>query len=418
MIPTRNVQRTFELEERNILNNSNYNTYSSSINQYAPSRDLVYNNSAVHDKYIHTYKISSDTTPRNNYTTFQNQLSDSIGTYNQHPVARYVNDKIPFYTGMISNDKPLVDLANAQEKYIHTCDLGTLDIVKTSKNAMDKFIDDYTVQTTYPDKDEVGTMRKRELNNTFIDRLMYKYSNIQNEIEDRKRSNAGYINENNPTIVYRNNGTTKERFKEPLSLKSETFKEPFARKSNNVETNVIDDSYLLALESKIIAVLHYLKSDPHFSFWKRNWELMEKGLKRDGFTFKRLEESDADIAYVINKGEQKRFRIRSDNYKYIPLNVSQYVLYHECAHLANPKYGHGKEFCELLSLICLAAFQCNQINIEKLTPNLYTTRNQPIVCRGDMKSEILSGIEHVLEHNHDESSVKYFKSLAKIIESK
>lgn len=386
------------LPTRNLLNAGNYNIYSSSINQPSKTRDLVYNSSANHDRYIHTHKIFPDTTPRLNYAPFRKQLQDSIGTYSQHPTARYVDASIPFYSGLFYTDTPLNEITAKKNAEIEA--KLNLDRTKTTRENAKKFNDTYTTQTTI--KVEVPTLpQQRQMNASFIDNMMFKYSNLKNEMK-----NTTYGDGNGPSDVYRNIGTTVSAV------------ETFTPGKKEAETTVIDESYLHALEAKIIGVLHYLKSDRHFDHWSRNWDLMEKCLKKDGFKFNRLEESDVDIAYVVNKGEHKRFRIRADNYKYIPLNVSQYVLYHECAHLANPIYGHGKEFCELLSLICLAAFQCGQINIEKLSKSLYMTHNQPIVCQGDMKSEIIRGIDAVLKYNSDEESVDYYESLRRFIMAK
>ena len=161
----------------------------------------------------------------------------------------------------------------------------------------------------------------------------------------------------------------------------------------------MDEVYLRALEAKIVGIVHYLKTNPTYSPWKDCWDRMEKNIRKNGFNFQRLDESDQDIAFVIDKGVKKSFRIRGEDRRYIPLNIEQYVLYHEMAHLANDEFGHGAKFCMLLSIICLAGYECGYIDLKRISKTVYMTNSQPILCQADMKREISDGIGHIIKKN-------------------
>ena len=118
------------------------------------------------------------------------------------------------------------------------------------------------------------------------------------------------------------------------------------------------------------------------------------------YSFSRLPENDQDIAYTIDKGKETKFRIRGNNNRYVPLNIYQYVLLHEAAHCANfNNWGHGPEFQDLLSILSLAAFELGFIRIRSIDTSLYKKNGQPILCRGDIKNEILHGIDLVKKNN-------------------
>ena len=170
------------------------------------------------------------------------------------------------------------------------------------------------------------------------------------------------------------------------------------RRENSDDT-YIDQVYIQALEARAKAVCDYVRTNKTYAPWKKAWAKMNKSLSHAGFMFSRLKDTDADIAYTINKGEVTRFRIRGKNYSYIPINISQYVLYHEMAHAANDKFGHGREFCEKLSILCLAAYELGFINLKNIKKEIYLTNEQPILCQSDMKGEIRRGIELVIEAN-------------------
>ena len=106
-----------------------------------------------------------------------------------------------------------------------------------------------------------------------------------------------------------------------------------------------DYMYLQALKIRASAVCKFLNDHASYKKWSSNWKLLEKNLKRNGLLFERLDDTDADIAYVINKGDKVKFRIR-DEKRYVPLNIYQYVLYHEMAHMSTTELQHTPKFHE------------------------------------------------------------------------
>ena len=191
--------------------------------------------------------------------------------------------------------------------------------------------------------------------------------------------------------------------------------ERYAERFTSRDTT-LDRVYLNALRARLVGIMDFIDQSPAYSYWNRNWEEMRKNLSRSGsITFDRLEGSDADVAYVISKGDTKRIKIRSEDFKYIPINISQYVLLHECAHLANFEYGHGSKFRELLSLLCLAAFECNHIRMDTIPDNMFEVDGTSVISKTDMKNEILDGIEAIL--NNTTADTRYYNTLREVVKS-
>ncbi len=176
------------------------------------------------------------------------------------------------------------------------------------------------------------------------------------------------------------------------------------------ESEIMDEAdymYLEALKTRANAVCSYLQNNKSYRAWEHNWKLLERNL-RNGTLFQRLDDSDADIAYVVNKGEEVKFRIR-DKKRYIPINVYQYVLYHEMAHMSTEEKQHTPFFCKLLNIISLAGFECGFIDIQKLSYNYFKTNGAPILCKASMKEEITEGAEWLKEVNPQ--SQKYYNGI-------
>ena len=178
------------------------------------------------------------------------------------------------------------------------------------------------------------------------------------------------------------------------SRTTEHFTEAFI---NPIERET-DYMYLEALKIRALAVCSFLNDHVSYKVWKPNWRLLEKNLKRNKFLFERLDASDADIAYVINKGDEVKFRIR-DNKHYVPLNIYQYVLYHEMAHMSTTELQHTPKFHELLNLISLAGFELGFIDLSRTTSEFYLTNGQPISCRMSMVDEISKGCDLLKKAN-------------------
>ena len=173
-----------------------------------------------------------------------------------------------------------------------------------------------------------------------------------------------------------------------------------------------DYMYLQALKIRASAVCDFLNNHASYRNWTSNWKLLEKNLKRNGLLFERLDDTDADIAYVINKGDEVKFRIR-DEKRYVPLNIYQYVLYHEMAHMSTTELQHTPKFHELLNIISLAGFELGFIDLTRTTKEFYTTNGQPILCRASMKEEISYGCDWLKKANP--KSALYYESIKKAV---
>lgn len=173
-----------------------------------------------------------------------------------------------------------------------------------------------------------------------------------------------------------------------------------------------DYMYLQALKIRASAVCDFLNNHASYRNWASNWKLLEKNLKRNGLLFERLDDTDADIAYVINKGDEVKFRIR-DEKRYVPLNIYQYVLYHEMAHMSTTELQHTPKFHELLNIISLAGFELGFIDLTRTTKEFYTTNGQPVLCRASMKEEISYGCDWLKKANP--KSALYYESIKKAV---
>ena len=218
----------------------------------------------------------------------------------------------------------------------------------------------------------------------------------------RSRVPAGY-NFANPQVV--NSKSEKEGFlgikkqTEPADDSPESFENPIATEADN--------TYINALKVRANAICEYLRSNKAYKKWSHNWDLLKSNLN-SGKLFQRLGNSDADIAYVVNKGEEIKFRFR-DIKRYAPINIYQYVLYHEMAHMSTEELQHTEFFMKLLNIISLAAFECGFIDLQRMPSSLYTTNGAPILNRSSMKSEIQEGTKWLTEANPD--SAAYYKGI-------
>ena len=195
--------------------------------------------------------------------------------------------------------------------------------------------------------------------------------------------------------------------KTPKSLHNrERFENPIEKEA--------DYMYMEVLKTRAMAVCNYLKSNKMYKNWSSNWKLLQKNLNRNGLLFERLDDTDADIAYVINKGDEVKFRIR-DVSKYVPINIYQYVLYHEMAHMSTTELQHTAKFHELLNIITLAGFELGFIDLRRTNRDFYYTNDQPIVSKDGMKDEIISGCMFLKEANPD--NALYYDSIIKHVNS-
>jgi len=176
----------------------------------------------------------------------------------------------------------------------------------------------------------------------------------------------------------------------------------------------IDYNYMTILQSRALCICNYLKNNKFYKNYINNWKLLEKNLYKSGYLFERLDDSDSDVAYVINKGEEIKFRVR-DSKRYVPINIYQYVLYHEMAHMSTNELQHTQTFYKLMSIIVFAAFENGFINFDNIPNSDYVSDGQPILSKKDIKNEIIEGAK--LLFNTPEN-ISYLQEIMKYLNKK
>ncbi len=212
-------------------------------------------------------------------------------------------------------------------------------------------------------------------------KLVFGNQNMSNDIDTYK----DYIN-------YKKfvNAMKQEDSKETFDASNQYDPRNLPEFDNTFEFEEISSQYLNALKTRAMAVCFYLRNNNNYKHWAENWKFLQQNLDKSKLLFEKLKQSDLDIAYVVNKGDEINFRIR-DTKRYVPLNVYQYVLYHEMAHMSTHELQHTPKFKQLLSIISLAAFELGFIDLPRIPCAYYTTNGQPILCRGSLIEEISEG---------------------------
>ena len=156
-----------------------------------------------------------------------------------------------------------------------------------------------------------------------------------------------------------------------------TLKETFGDSDSDSEEirPLIKDDYCQILKTRAKAVTEYLLNNAKFAPWKEHWKFLSDNLfKKNKLNFKLLKESDSDIAYVMNKGSEVNFRIK-DKDRFVPINIYQYVLYHEMAHMSTKELQHTPEFHRMLNLISLAGYELGFIDLRRIPHKAYYKTN-------------------------------------------
>lgn len=174
-------------------------------------------------------------------------------------------------------------------------------------------------------------------------------------------------------------------------------------KGDNPAIEIADETYIRTLEARARCMCHYLLHDRKYAPWTENWNFLRENLCR-GKDFSQLRVDDGDIAFVIDKGNQKNFRIRGTD-GYVPLNVYQYVLYHEMSHMSTHELQHTPGFYKLLNILCAAAFEQGFIDLRRYTEDYYKTNNQPIASKDTMIDEIIMGFKYIKEANQNDDDI-------------
>jgi hypothetical protein len=203
-------------------------------------------------------------------------------------------------------------------------------------------------------------------------------------------------------IIRERNPALRERFTPSIENEiNESFNSPLMPD--------MDRKYLNILQSYAIHLITFLNAEDDYSKWKSNWKLLDSNMKKNKLTFKQLQESDADVAYVIDKGESVNFKVR-DNKRYAPVKFYQYVLYHEMAHMATEEIGHTTTFHKLLNLICLAAYENRLITLESLGNDYVEVGGMKICSRNVYSDEIIDGCKFMENKSFYEAVIRRVNS--------
>lgn len=189
------------------------------------------------------------------------------------------------------------------------------------------------------------------------------------------------------------------------------------RKTQTEDNDIYSDldyTYLQNLRARALALVSYLKSNKNYNKWSSNWALLESNLSRKEYGFGRLKASHEDVAHVVNKGDKIEFRIRDKSGKYIPINIYQYVMCHELAHMATNDLQHTNGFWDLLSIMTFAMFEMGFFNFQKLRKfhGYYTSNGQSILSLDSIKQDIKRGAMILKDINKSQDYNLYLKVLA------
>ena len=255
-----------------------------------------------------------------------------------------------------------------------------------------------------------------------IETIMQNVSRASTIVSDHKSANRNIVegtiekyrmsdrkNENIKVLE----GYLKKDTAETKPVKHKPVQEKYVYTSIITESDT-DEMYMNILRSRAKMVAEHVSNNKFYSKWCENWKLLNYNLKRTKYLFNRLDQSDADIAYVINKGDEVSFRIR-DEIRYVPVNIYQYVLYHEMAHMSTTELQHTPKFHELLNILSFAAFELGLIDIRRTTKEYWNTNGQPILCRAALQDEIIVGAEWLMQANP--KHIEYFENIIKTVEN-
>jgi len=152
------------------------------------------------------------------------------------------------------------------------------------------------------------------------------------------------------------------------------------------------ETYFQILKSRALAVMNFCIENPAYQPWKDNWKFLKSNIiNKNKLNFELLTRSDQDIAYVIEKGERICFRIH-DKERYMPINIYQYVLYHEMSHMSTHELQHTPTFHKLLNLLSLAAYELGLIDLKRISKSIYTTNGAAILSAESLQDSITADL--------------------------
>ena len=337
----------------------------------------------MNSNYYHIPQSHHNVDLKNNYAPIPKQLRDSLSTKDVHPLAEYLDER-PWYDNVIYTERTARELQQARKKYTKPISRDTVRLNGENSHFENNIligVDPLVTEETKVGKEEF-TARIKDIGNEAVRQRHETF--IPHHVEEK------LVTEHFETLEIKGVGIKRGGARFITRNSNESF-----RRVNSDDTYT-DQVYIQSLESRLIAVMRFVSQNETYKPWSRNWKALDSAMRKANFSFSRLNQNDKDVAYTVDKGRETKFRIRGSDGKYLPINVYQYVMLHEAAHCANfNNWGHGTEFQDLLSLLCLASFELGFIRISAIHNDLYTTNGQPVLCRGDIKSEILRGIELV-----------------------
>lgn len=176
--------------------------------------------------------------------------------------------------------------------------------------------------------------------------------------------------------------------------------------------DMADVLYKQVLRTRAKSVCDFLLNFEPYKPWMNHWKILESNLKKTNLNITKLPTTDKEIAYTLDKGEIIKFRWE-DEKRFIPIDVYMYVLLHELTHESFPPsfQGHGDPFPQMLCLLCVAATEVGILDIQNIPKNIYMSNGRPITSRESIKTEIMFGIDMLIEANkNNEQIVEYYNA--------
>ena len=205
----------------------------------------------------------------------------------------------------------------------------------------------------------------------------------------------------------------------PIESKAINTKESFGNETSKKQSNenfsfnkedMADELYKQILRTNAKSICDFLLSFRPYKPWMKHWKILDANLKKTNLNVSKLPINDKEIAFTLDKGEIIKFRWE-DEKRFVPKDVFMYVLLHELTHEAFPPtfQGHGDPFPQMLCLLCVAATELDILNIQNIPKNIFMSNGRPITSRESIKSEIMFGIDMLIEANkNDEQIVEYY----------
>ena len=204
----------------------------------------------------------------------------------------------------------------------------------------------------------------------------------------------------------------KEAFEGNCERNSDSSDDGLQVDIRNAHTKHTYETYFQILKTRATSVINFVLDNVAYHPWTSNWSFLKKNvIDKNKLSFEVLDKSDQDIAYVIDKGEKVCFRIH-DKTRYMPINIYQYVLYHEMAHMSTHELQHTPKFHQLLNLLSLAAYELGLIDLRRISKRGFYTNDQAILTAESLQDEIIMGCNWMInEHKNNKGLVHYYTEL-------